>query len=193
MVKLKIHTYYRIEQFFWTLQVSQVNSIVCITTRILYMKHLSQNIKLFSTTVLYIFVQVNMMITSYFYMKLTERFRWMTDTCHLCSLQHWKLYHVWKKYDHCDDDSKHIVKLLCLPTSLNKHVLDKFEYQVQLQFHICIGPTINYKFPNEFWEKNTKISLKSCKIKIKVYHSNLHDHICTLAKTHIVLNATTFS
>ena len=53
-------------------------------------------INLFGITVIYIFVQVNMTITSYFYMKLTGRFRWMTDTCHLCSLQHWKLYHVWK-------------------------------------------------------------------------------------------------
>ena len=64
-----------------------------------------------------------------------------------------KIVSCLKKYDHCDDDSKDIVKLLCLPTSLYKHVLDKFEYQVQLQFHICIEPTINYKYPNEFWEK----------------------------------------
>ena len=55
-----------------------------------------------------------------------------------------------KKYDHCDNDSKDIVKLLCLPESLYKHVLHEFEYQVQLQFHICIEPTINYKYPNEF-------------------------------------------
>ena len=33
---------------------------------------------------------------------------------------------------------------------LYKHVLDKFEYQVQLQFHICIELMINYKYPNEF-------------------------------------------
>ena len=72
---MKIHTYYRVEHFFSKLQESQVNSIVYITTRMLYMKHLSQNIKLFGITVIYIFVQVNMMITSYFYMKLTGRFR----------------------------------------------------------------------------------------------------------------------
>ena len=82
--------------FLEILQESQVNSIVCVLTRILYMKNLSQNIKLFGIIVIYIFVQVNMMITSYFYMKLTGRFRWMTGTCHLCFLQHWKLYHVWK-------------------------------------------------------------------------------------------------
>ena len=61
-----------------------------------------------------------------------------------------------EKYDYCDDDSKDSVKLLCLPTSLYKHVLDEFEYQIQLQFHICIEPTINYKYPNEFWEKVQK-------------------------------------
>ena len=55
-----------------------------------------------------------------------------------------------KKYDHCDNDSKDIVKLLCLPTSLYKHVVHEFEYKVQLQFHICIEPTINYKYPNKF-------------------------------------------
>ena len=61
-----------------------------------------------------------------------------------------KIVSCLKKYDHCDDDSTDIVKLLCLATSLYKHVLDEFEYQVQLQFHICIEPMINYKYPNEF-------------------------------------------
>ena len=60
-----------------------------------------------------------------------------------------KIVSCLKKYDHCDDDSKDI-KLLCLPTSLYKNVLDEFEYQVQLPFHICIEPTINYKYSNEF-------------------------------------------
>ena len=55
-----------------------------------------------------------------------------------------------KKYDHCENDSKYIVKLLCLPTSLYKHVLHEFEYQVQLQFHVCIEPTLNHKYSNEF-------------------------------------------
>ena len=39
------------------------------------MKYLSQNIKFFGIIVIYIFVQVNMMTTSYFYMKLTGGFR----------------------------------------------------------------------------------------------------------------------
>ena len=37
------------------------------------------------------------------------------------------------------------------------------------------------------FEKNAKISHKPCKIKVEVYHSNLHDHICTVVKTEIVL------
>ena len=61
-----------------------------------------------------------------------------------------KILSCLKKCDHSDDDSTDIVKLLCLPTSRYKHVLDEFEYQVQLQFHICIEPTINYTYPNEF-------------------------------------------
>ena len=94
---MKIHTYYRVYiNLFGNLQESQVNSIICLPTTILYMKHLLQKIKFFGITVIYIFGHVNMMVPSYFYMKLTGRFRWMTHMCHLCSLQHWKLYHVWK-------------------------------------------------------------------------------------------------
>ena len=61
-----------------------------------------------------------------------------------------KIVSCLKRYHYCNYDSKDIVKLLCLPTSLYKHVLDEFEYQEQLQFHICIEATINYKYPNEF-------------------------------------------
>ena len=55
-----------------------------------------------------------------------------------------------KNYYNHNDDKKDIVKLLHLPTSLYKHVLDEFEYQLQLQFDICIDPTINCKYPNKF-------------------------------------------
>ena len=61
-----------------------------------------------------------------------------------------KIVSCLKNYYYHNDDNKDIVKLLCLPTSLYKHVLDEFEYQLQLQFDICIEPTINYKYPNEF-------------------------------------------
>ena len=69
-----------------------------------------------------------------------------------------KIVSCLKKYDHCDDDSTDIIKLLCLPTSLYICVLDEFEYQVQLQFHIYTEPTIIYKYPNEFWEKMQKFN-----------------------------------
>ena len=61
-----------------------------------------------------------------------------------------KIVSCLKNYNYHNDDNKDIVKLLCLPLSLYKHVLDKFEYQLQLQFDICIEPTINYEYPNEF-------------------------------------------
>ena len=61
-----------------------------------------------------------------------------------------KIVSCLKNYYYHNDDNKDIVKLLCLPTSLYKPVLDEFEYQLQLQFDICIEPTINYKYPNEF-------------------------------------------
>ena len=61
-----------------------------------------------------------------------------------------KIVSCLKKYYNSDDDTTDIVKLLCLPTSLYKHILDEFEYQVQLQFDISIEPTINYTYPNEF-------------------------------------------
>ena len=61
-----------------------------------------------------------------------------------------KIVSCLKNYYYHNDDNKDIVNLSCLPTSLYKHVLDEFEYQLQLQFHICIEPTINYKHPNEF-------------------------------------------
>ena len=47
-------------------------------------------------------------------------------------------------------DNIHIVKLLCVPQSLYQHVLTEFEYQLQLEFDICIESTINHKYPNEF-------------------------------------------
>ena len=59
-----------------------------------------------------------------------------------------KIVSCLKNFYYCNDDHKDIVKLLCLPTSLYKHVLDEFEYQLQLQLDICIEPTINYKYLN---------------------------------------------
>ena len=71
----------------------------------------------------------------------------MTGHMSLMLLATLKIVSCLTKYNHCDDDSTDIVKLLCLPTSLYKHVLDEFEYQVQLQFHICIEPTDKLQVP----------------------------------------------
>ena len=80
-----------------------MNSIVCISTTALYIKHLLAKLNFCCIIVIYKFVQVNMMTTWYFYMKLTGRSRWIIDTCHLCCLQHWKLCHVWKTIEHDDN------------------------------------------------------------------------------------------
>ena len=61
-----------------------------------------------------------------------------------------KIVSCLKNYYYHNKDNKDIVKLLCLPTLFYKHVLTEFEYQLQLQFDICIEPTINNKYPNEF-------------------------------------------
>ena len=37
------------------------------------------------------------------------------------------------------------------------------------------------------FEKNEQISYKHSKIKVQVYHSSLHDHICGVAKTQVVI------
>ena len=56
-----------------------------------------------------------------------------------------KIVSCLKNYYYHNHDNTDIVKLLCLPTSLYKHVLTEFEYQLQLEFDICTEPTINYK------------------------------------------------
>ena len=61
-----------------------------------------------------------------------------------------KIVSCLKNYYYDNHDNTDIVKLLCLPTSLYKHVLTEFEYQLQLEFDICIEPTRHDKYPNEF-------------------------------------------
>ena len=61
-----------------------------------------------------------------------------------------KIVSCLKNYYYHNHDNTDIVKLLYLTTSLYKHVLTEFEYQLQLEFDICIEQTINYKYPNEF-------------------------------------------
>ena len=61
-----------------------------------------------------------------------------------------KIVSCLKNYYSDNHNNTHIVKLLCLPTSLDKHVLTEFEYQLQLEFDIFIEPTRNYNYRNEF-------------------------------------------
>ena len=43
-----------------------------------------------------------------------------------------------KNYCYHHHDNTHIVILLCLPQLLYQHVLTEFEYQLQIDFDICI-------------------------------------------------------
>ena len=61
-----------------------------------------------------------------------------------------KIVSCLKNYCYHNDDNTHIVNLLYLPQSLQKHVLSEFEYQLQLEFDIFFESTINYKYPNEY-------------------------------------------
>ena len=61
-----------------------------------------------------------------------------------------KIVSCLKNYCYPDHDNSHIVKSLCLPQSLCQNILTESEYQLQLEFLICIESTINYKCPNEF-------------------------------------------
>ena len=53
-----------------------------------------------------------------------------------------KIVSCLKNYCYHNDDNTHIVNLLCLPQSLQKHVLSEFEYQLQLEFDIFLESTI---------------------------------------------------
>ena len=61
-----------------------------------------------------------------------------------------KIVSCLKNYCCHNDDNTHIVNLLHLPQSLQKHVSHEFEYQLQLEFDIFLESTINYKYPNEY-------------------------------------------
>ena len=76
-----------------------------------------------------------------------------------------KIVSCLKNYCYHHHDNTHIVKLLCLPQSLHENVLSEFEYQLQLEFDICIESTINDKFPNEFWSKVMKFQSNTVRWK----------------------------
>ena len=49
-----------------------------------------------------------------------------------------KIVSYLKNYCYYHHDNRHIVKSLCLPQSHYQHVLTEFEYQLELEFVICI-------------------------------------------------------
>ena len=55
-----------------------------------------------------------------------------------------KIVSCLKNYCYHDHDNRCIVKSLCIPQSLCQNILTEFEYQLQLEFFICIESTINY-------------------------------------------------
>ena len=69
-----------------------------------------------------------MTITSRFLHEIDWKIQMNDRHMSLMLLATLKIVSCLKKYDHCDDDMADIVKLLCLPTSLYKHVLDEFDY-----------------------------------------------------------------
>ena len=61
-----------------------------------------------------------------------------------------KIVSCLKHYCCHDHDNRYIGKSLFLPQSLYQNAMTEFEYQLQLEFLICIESTINYKYPNYF-------------------------------------------
>ena len=68
-----------------------------------------------------------------------------------------KIMSCLKNYCYHNDDNTHIINLLCLPQSCQKHVLSELEYQLQLDFDIFFESNINYKYPNELLKKVMKL------------------------------------
>ena len=99
-----------------------------------------------------------------------------------------KIVSCLKNYYYDNHDNTDIVKFLCVPTSLYKHVLTEFEYQLQLEFDICIEPTRNYRYPNEYWEKMWKFHSNAVRWKwkdmtvplITIYSQFLKQTLCCI-------------
>ena len=99
-----------------------------------------------------------------------------------------KIVSCLKNYYYDNHDNTDIVKLLCLLTPFYKHVLAEFEYQLQLEFDICIEPTINYKYPNVFWEKVQQFQSNTVRWKwkymtvpvITIYSQFLKETLCCI-------------
>ena len=127
-----------------------MNSIVSISTTALYIKDLFCKLEIFlDNSNIYIYAgehddniiflhEIDWMI------KMNNRH------VSLMLLATQKIVSCLENYCYHNDDNTHIVNLLHLPQSLQKHVLSEFEYQPQLEFDIFFESTINYKCPNEY-------------------------------------------
>ena len=112
------------------------------------MKHLSQN-NFVGIIVIYICTgehEENVVFLHKIDWKIKMNNRHMSLMLHATL----KIVSCLKNYYYDNHDNTYIVKFLSLPTSLYKDILTEFECQLQLEFDICIEPTINYKYLNEF-------------------------------------------
>ena len=127
-----------------------MNSIVCISTITFHIKHTLGKVEvLLHNSNIYICAgehDDNMIFLHEIDWKIKMNNRHIS----LMLLVTLKTVPCLKNYCYHHHDNRHIVKQLYLPQSLYKHVLTEFEYQLQLEFDICIQSTINYKYPNEF-------------------------------------------
>ena len=127
-----------------------MNSIVSISTTALYIKDLFCKLEIFlDNSNIYICTgehDDNIICLHKIDWKIKMNNRHMS----LMLLATLKIVSCLKNYCYHHDDNTHIVNLLHLPQSLQKHVLSEFEYQLQLEFDIFLESTINYKYPNEY-------------------------------------------
>ena len=128
-----------------------MNSIVFISTIALYIKDLFSKLEV-------LLHNINIYICAgehddniIFLHKIDWKIKINNRHMSLMLLATLKIVSCLKNYCYHNHDNTHIVKLLCLPESLHKHVLSEFEYQLQLEFDIFIESTISCKYPNEYW------------------------------------------
>ena len=124
-----------------------MNAIVSISTTALYIKDLFCKLEiLLHNSNIYICAgkhDENIIFLHEIDWKIKINNRYMS----LMLLATLKIVSCLKTYCYHNDDNTHIVNLLYLPQSLQKHVLSEFEYQLQLEFNIFFESTINVQVP----------------------------------------------
>ena len=129
-----------------------MNWIVCISTTALYIKLLWEKYRFFFLMFIYICAgeHDDNIISLH---EMDWKIKINNRNISLMFLATLKIVSCLKNYCYHDHDNRHIVKSLCLPQSLCQNVLTEFEYQLLLEFLICIESMINYKYPNDFNKK----------------------------------------